>query len=218
MHPVVKALLNTERRDLNAEDDNGWTALMHAGSHGKTWHVRSLLETGRCKIDMPLCKGHHTTVLHMAACLARPTFLRELLTRAGLDLRVRNRLGQTPLIVATTRSRRDNVELLLGYETGCGVDEHGADECSVDMRSPEGNTALCSAVLLGDYEIVCLLLDSCKAKDLADESGKHLSLVAEERGNADIERVLCADTLRMWGELTEYCEIEFRKVRIRQPF
>jgi ankyrin repeat protein len=187
-HPIVDALLRTKGCDVNAEDIYGWTALIHAGYHEKTWHVESLLGVSGCRIDKPLMKGYPTTVLHMAAYLDRPQFLRQLLELTGLDLRVQNNLGQTPLIVATTRSRRDNVELLLGYGAGCGA----------DMRSTQGNTALCLAVLLGDYEIVCLILDSCKAKDLADKSGKHLSLVAKERGNADIERVLLeyADTLR----------------------
>jgi ankyrin repeat protein len=186
---IVDAILTAEGCDVdvNAEDNNGWTALIHAVYHENTWHVESLLGVSGCRIDKPLMKVYLTTVLHMAAALNRPNFLRRLLERTGLDLSVRNHLGQTPLIVATTKSRRDNVELLLSYEAGCGA----------DMRS-SGETALCSAVLLGDYDIVCLLLGSCKVNDLTDKRGKDLSLVARMRGNADIGRVLLryADTLR----------------------
>jgi ankyrin repeat protein len=197
-HPILTALLDTKRCDVNEEDNDGWTALMHARGHGKTWHVRSLLRTERCKIDEPSNGNPYTTVLHMAACSAQPSFLRELLKRTGLDLRVSNDLGQTPLIVATLESKRDNVELLLGYETG-----YGLFECGFYMISPEGNTALSTAVQAGDYEMVCLLVNSGRVTDLddLDKDGKHLSLVARELGDTGIERVLSehAATLRSRG-------------------
>lgn len=168
---------------------------MHAGGYGKTWHVRSLLRTERCKIDEPSNGNPFTTVLHMAARAASPFFLRELLKQTGLDLRVRDRWGWTPLIEAAANSRRDNVELMLGYEAGYGFD--------VDARSPEGNTALSIAVKMGDYKMVCLLVNAGRVRDLADKAGKPLSLVARtrKRGDTGIERVLSerAATLRSRG-------------------
>jgi ankyrin repeat protein len=188
-HSIVDALLKTESWIINNEDNDGWTALIHAGYYGNTGHVESLLSVKWCSIDQPLRMGYPTTVLHMAAYLDRPSFLHRLLGQNGLNLRVQNHLGQTPLIVATTKSRRDNVKLLLSYKTGCGA----------DIRSTQGNTALSLAVLVGDYEMVCLLLNSRQVKDLAHKSGKHLSLIARERGNTDIESVLSdrADAIRI---------------------
>lgn len=178
-HPIVDALLDIQDCDVNAQDESGRTALMHAGDNGNAWHVESLLRTRRCNIDKPLPKGNRT-VLHMAAFLDRPSFLRQLLRQPSLDLRVRNDMGQTPLIVAVSVRRLDNVKLLLSYEAGCGV----------NMRSENNNTAISLAVTARDYEMVCLLVNSGRVKDMCHWTGEPLHTIAREQGDADIERVL----------------------------
>ena len=197
-HYMVGSLMETQGCDVNAEDNNGWTALIHAGYNQNAIHVGSLLRAKMRSIDMPSQKGHPTTVLRMAAYLHRHYFLERLLRAPGLDPRVRTHLVHTPLIVATSKLRRDNTGFLLGYENGCSdndgwsSDEGSADEsdeCSVDVRSSGSNTAP-SLDVLGDYEILCLLLSSLGMKDLTNKYGKLLSLVVRERGHTDIGRVL----------------------------
>jgi ankyrin repeat protein len=121
---------------------------MYAGKHGNLRHVESLLATNRCHIDKRLRKSKdHRTVLHMAATLDHQSFLQQLLRHKGLDLLVRDDLGRTPLFLAVEEQKLKNVELLLGYEAGCGV----------NVRTVSGYTALARAVMNGDYQTVCLL-------------------------------------------------------------
>jgi ankyrin repeat protein len=180
-HPLVDALLRIESWDVDTEDGFGWTALMYAGKHGNLRHAQSLLATNMCKIDKRLyASKYHRTVLHMSATLDRQYFLHQLLERKGLDLRVQDDLGRTPLFVAVEEQKRGSVELLLGYEAGCGV----------NVRTVSGYTALARAVRSGDYQTVCLLVKSGRVKDTDDYDGQSLSSFAQEQGHTDIERVL----------------------------
>jgi ankyrin repeat protein len=180
-HPLVDALLRIESRDVDTEDAFGWTALMYAGKHGNLRHAQSLLATNMCKIDKRLyASKYHRTVLHMSATLDRQYFLHQLLERKGLDLRVQDYLGRTPLFVAVEEQKRGSVALLLGYEEGCGA----------DVKTNSGLTALARAVRNEDYETVCLLLNSGRVKDMNDSDGRSLSSFAQKQGYTDIERVL----------------------------
>jgi ankyrin repeat protein len=185
-HPIVDALLRIESWNIDKEDCHGWTALMYAGKHGNMRHVESLLATNRCNIDKLLSNhrysGYHSTVLHMAAALDHQSFLQQLLGQKGLDLCVQDPRGCTPLIVAVEQQKRKSVELLLGYEAGCGV----------NMKTGwyGGGTALAHAVENGDYHIVCLLVDSGRVKDMDDDDGRSLSSIARKKGHPHIQRVL----------------------------
>jgi ankyrin repeat protein len=183
-HPIVDALLRADFGDVDTQDGHGWTALMYAGKHGNLRHVRNLLATNRCNIDKPLREwnysGYHSTVLHMAATLGHQSFLQQLLGQKGLDLRVQDHQGRTPLFVAVERRKRNSVEPLLWYEAGCGV----------NMKTNSGSTALARAVRNGDYQTVCLLVQSGKVKDMNDYDGRSLSSVAQDKGHIRIKRVL----------------------------
>jgi ankyrin repeat protein len=177
-HPILEALLNSKGCDINAETDDGWTALMFA-SRNSNIVVERLLRTGMCSIDQPL-QNLNSTILHMAAKLDDPYFLAQFLTQWDLNLSVHDHVGYTPLIIAVIHQRRDNVEALIGYKGGCDV----------NVRSRGNYTALSYAVRSGDYDTVCLLVNSGRVEDMDEPTGESLISVAREQGNTAIERVL----------------------------
>lgn len=67
---------------------------------------------------------------------------------SGIDVNVRDELGQTPMVVAALAGQGDVAWVLL---------RHGAD---IMARTDKGMTALHAAAFAGDFEILGLLLDN----------------------------------------------------------
>jgi TonB family protein len=106
---AIRTLLSErDQVDVDATDEAGWTALMHAASAGHDAVVRLLLGAGA---SVRRESDGHETALHMAARNGRTEVVRPLL-EAGADYAARDADGRTPLFLAIERSRAGIIELL----------------------------------------------------------------------------------------------------------
>ena len=67
-HPDTAAFLIASGADVNAQEPNGWAALMFAAMHGDAASVRNLIEAGA---DVNVKTADGETPLHRAAALGR---------------------------------------------------------------------------------------------------------------------------------------------------
>jgi hypothetical protein len=138
---IVRQLLN-KGADINAKDDNGWTALMMASSYKGNYEiVRMLLAKGA---DVNAGNNERGTALYNACVFGHSEIVNELIAH-GADVDARNDRGFTPLIVASGEGYIDIVKALLAK---------GAD---IQARTNRGTTALYRAKQAGHNEIVRLL-------------------------------------------------------------
>jgi len=106
---TIRDLLSgTGQLELDAADEAGWTALMHAADAGHGTVVRLLLDAGA---SVNLKNGVQETALHLAARQGR-TEVARLLLNAGADFAARDADGRTPLFLAIERGRAGIIELL----------------------------------------------------------------------------------------------------------
>jgi TonB family protein len=105
---AVRELLAEAAPDLDAVDQAGWTALMHAVEGGHDEIVGLLLDAGANPDVRSPSLG---TALHLAARHGRTASTR-LLLQAGADLEIRDAEGRTPLYRAIERRHADVIELL----------------------------------------------------------------------------------------------------------
>lgn len=104
----VRSLLAEAAPDVDAADEAGWNALMHAVKDGHDEIVGMLIEAD-ASVDQQNSSGE--TALHLAARHGRTASAR-LLLRAGADFEVRDSEGRTPLYRAIERRRADIIEML----------------------------------------------------------------------------------------------------------
>jgi len=105
---AVRALLAESAPDLDAADERGQTALMHAVRGGHDEIVEMLLEAGASPSQT---SQSGETALHLAARYGR-TASAELLLRAGADLELQDSAGHTPLYRAIEARRAEIIEML----------------------------------------------------------------------------------------------------------
>jgi len=155
--------------------------------------------------------GRHGSAVN--AALANQTVeIALLLLGQGADVNLMDMKGRTPLYVASTRGRRDHVELLLKHHADVNLMNsqssksalraaarlgeveiarlllhHGA---SVDSRDSEGWTSLQSASQYGHLDIMQLLIQSGAAVDTPDNEGSTALFAASQYGHLDIVRLL----------------------------
>jgi TonB family protein len=107
---AVRALLSEAEPDLDAADENGWTALMYAIEGDQEEIVELLLEAG-AGVDQR--NGSGETPLHLAARYGRTAAAAAVLG-AGADFRLKDSEGRTPLYRAIETRRADIIEMLQG--------------------------------------------------------------------------------------------------------
>ena len=138
-------LLIIEKTDVNAQDNDGITALhctCQSTSHQGHKHVVNLLLSHGANISAQDNNG--TTPLHAASFTNRKEMV-ELLLSHDAYINAQNNAGATPLYNASFFGYTDIVELLLS---------HGAD---ITIKDKNDHTALFWASLEGHKEIVELL-------------------------------------------------------------
>jgi TPR repeat protein len=116
---VVRDLLEAGA-DVNAKEENGFTALMYAATLGHVGVVDALVEAGA---DVNAEGDQRVTAL-MCAVVGGEIGILEVLIRAGADVNVVSALGETALTMAASQSRIDLVRTLL---------DAGADVTVQDM-------------------------------------------------------------------------------------
>ena len=137
--------------DVNARDDKGWTALMHAADKGYILLVEPLLAAGA---DANLHRADGVTALFIAAMRGHSEIVATMLKAgvdpkkalaAGADVNARDVKGWTALMRMADKGSLLFVESLLAA---------GADP---NLRLADGATALFIAVVRGHAEITAAL-------------------------------------------------------------
>lgn len=152
--------------------------------------VRAALEQG---IDPNIRDPYGQVALYLAIRDDSPEVLDVLWSWPGVDFNARNRVGETPLMMAALKGKVDVMKKLLALgvpvqqpgwsplhyaATGPSVEavqlllDHGA---AVDVRSPNGSTPLMMAARYGDERSVDLLLRS--GADLSLRNDKHMDAI-----------------------------------------
>jgi ankyrin repeat protein len=134
--------------DVNAKDNEGWTALLLAADRNRASVVQTLTEKGadvdaRCDCTGYLSGGW--TALMIAAREGHNDIVRILVAKHA-DVSLKNNLGSTALPLAAHEGRVDVVRTLLA---------NGAD---VNAKGINGRTPLMEAALGGNFEVVQTLL------------------------------------------------------------
>src|ERR1043165_1976130 len=94
--------------DINACNEHGVTALMHAAQNGRVKMVRALLEHGA---DANVRRNDKFTALALAAFFGHTEVVRTLMEH-GADLRASTRSGTSPQMWATARTFNEVVDQL----------------------------------------------------------------------------------------------------------
>ena len=127
--------------DVNAKDNEGWTALMWAAQSGHTATVHVLLDAGA---DANATRDNGATALLVAALEGNRATVQALLD-AGADVNAKRNNGGTALMIAASAGHTATVQALL---------DAGAD---VNATMGEGGTALVFARTNGHTEVVEIL-------------------------------------------------------------
>ncbi|HET8647322.1 MAG TPA: ankyrin repeat domain-containing protein, partial [Vicinamibacteria bacterium] len=165
--PVIGLLLD-KGAQLEARDQHGWTALLHAVNRSRPdgiWRqhqneaVKFLLSR---KADVNVKDDDGSTALHHAARQRNPDMVKMLLA-AGLQVNARNKDGQTPLFAAVAGDEVENAKALIAA---------GAD---VNARDNRDNSVMHFAMSRGDSEVLHVL----------HEAGARRSVTAEQQKSND---------------------------------
>jgi ankyrin repeat protein len=146
---VVEALLEANAATLDAKNVNSLTPLHYAAQNGHAEVVRVLLERGA---DFNATAEKGITPLHFAAKNGRTEVVRVLLEK-GADFNATDEKNLTPLHFAATNGHVEIVKALL--EKGAGKNVIG-----------DGYVLLHSVARYGRADVIEVLLDHCKNKDL----------------------------------------------------
>jgi len=177
---LVKTLFKRSKKDPDI-----FEAVTEAAVTGKLSLVRKVLlahpelvnarhETRRGR------ESDDSTPLHFA-CIKGDVDIARLLLDYGADINARNRLGHTPLHVATWAGQKNAMELLIGK---------GARLETPSLVKRE--TPLHDAVVRGNTEIVQLLLNRGAHVDPQNEDGETPLHIACRLGREDIATLLLA--------------------------
>ena len=109
-HHDLIVLLLTQKANIHAEDNNGFTALHHASAHDNVDAIIMLLNHGASSGKRT---KNGSTAAHTAAAKGSINALRYWNEHNPHLLRTRNSNHETPLLVATKNGNRHAVELLL---------------------------------------------------------------------------------------------------------
>lgn len=141
----VEKLAQTQQPNISidAQDENGFTALMYAAFHNNTSIVKMLIAAG---VDLNKQNAWKQTAL-MYTTFNQSKEAACLLINAGADLNVRDGCGQTALMYTVYRDR-DIAKMLIAA---------GAD---VNARKNNGETALLCAICSNNKELVELLINA----------------------------------------------------------
>ncbi len=121
----VKGLIE-EGTDVNAQDNEGWTALMWALEYGHTEVVKLLIEEGA---DVNAQSNSGETALWAASRYGQHPDIVKLLIEEGADVNAKDKKGFTALMYSSREGNTEIVKLLI---------EAGAD---VNAKDKDGFTA-----------------------------------------------------------------------------
>ena len=168
---IVKKLLEVKNINVNANDDEGNTALISATIGGRTDIVEALLEVKY--IDVNAHSEGGDTALIRATIGGRTDIVKALLNKQGIDVNIQGKNKNTALIIAASNGSTEIVKALLNKQ-GIGV----------NIQNNDGNTAAISAATNGHTEIV---------KALLDKQGIDVNIQNNDGNTAAISAAISAD-------------------------
>lgn len=163
---VVRSLVEANRVDVNAFENDGTTPLQWAIYHENPEIVELLISAGA---DVEATNREGVTPLALAAQTGNPELV-ELLLDAGANVNNTMANGETPLMMAARTGNIDTIQLIL---------DHGADiDATEKLR---GTTALMWAAANRNAAAVKLLIEngaSLSARSAATNEGRHTPYLA----------------------------------------
>lgn len=144
---IIRSILYWQGDLANAED-NEWRPLVYACYRGNTELVRVILETAGKRLDVNQKDRIGYTPLLWALSNDHFEIAHLLLNHNDIDVNVRSKGNETPLLAATLYNRPMIVQRLL---------YHGA---RVDVLDKEGNSPLSRACLRNNFTVAQMLLSA----------------------------------------------------------
>lgn len=172
---MAKYLLEVGGSQVNERDDAGNTALIKAAGACQSKVARYLIKKGA---DVNAVNNvYRASALSVAAGKCDDPRVIRILLDNGADVTLRNKDGDTPLLVAAKFGKQKTVEMLL--QAGAKIDEQN-----------QGYTALMIASRKGYRDLVHFLIEKHANLDLKNDAGKTALSLAREYGQAEIVELL----------------------------
>ncbi len=152
---AIKSLQKSS--DVNYQDADGWTPLMHATRQANVEIMKLLLDPGKLskvfkkaqKANPNIQNYNNQSPLMMAVSdNNRSNNHIELLLKYKANVNLQNVKGQTALMFAASKGKADRVALLI---------KNGAD---VNIKDDNGQNALMYAAISGHEEVIPLLINA----------------------------------------------------------
>lgn len=171
----LKRLL-TQGADIDAKDEEGWTALNAAAYEGYTNIVKLLISEG-AKVRLPTAMKW--TPLHSAAWSGHKD-IAEALIGAGADVNTRNKSGRTALHVGAEKGHKNIAEYLISIDA------------DVNAKDKHGWTSLHFAAMHGHKHLIELLIEKGADVNVKMQSGWTPLHAAANWGRRDVTELLIA--------------------------
>ncbi len=166
--------------DVNAKDQEGWTALLLAADRDRASLVQTLVDRGadvNAKCDCPGYLSGGWTALMIAAREGHDDIARILVAKHA-DVNLKSNLGRTALVEAANEGRADVVRTLL---------DNGA---AVNAKDIHGRTPLMEAAFKGHLDVVQTLLQRGAHVHDRDVQGSTATQLARTAGRVQIISLL----------------------------
>ena len=202
---ICKEILRTYEFDINAANDNGWTAL-HCGLHNGNFELFQLLIEN--KSDIYSTSKDNTNCLHIAALGGHIDICKEILRTYEFDINAANDNGWTALHYGLCNGNFELFQLLIENKsdiystskdnTNClhiAVSEGHIDICKeilktykIDINAANNNgwTALHYGVQNGNFELLKLLIQNGGDVYYATKDNTNCLHLATSEGHIDI--------------------------------
>jgi hypothetical protein len=160
--------------DVNAQNNNGWTALIWAARYNNILAIRALLAAGA---DLSIQTNIGNTALMVAAYNNNTEAIGALLA-ASADVSTQNNFGDMALMVAANRGNAFAISALLAA---------GAD---VNAQNNDGETALIVAAIHDNIHAIQALLAGGADINAKNNTGDTALSIAERYGYTEIADLL----------------------------
>lgn len=210
-HTHVVKLLTDHGADINARDHQGRSPFLRAASGvSRIAHVDILQHFLQSGPDMDQADHHGVTAL-MNAAGGGSSEIARLLIKAGANVHLKSRHGDTALIRACQAFQKDRPEMVQ-WLIDHGADIHVRDQCNASLlhlAAKNGHTGtarvllnagldinensgiiLRSACDQGDMDTVRLLVERGADVNLADDDGKTALMIAVSRRHNEVAFLL----------------------------
>ncbi|PIY15717.1 MAG: hypothetical protein COZ15_06730 [Elusimicrobia bacterium CG_4_10_14_3_um_filter_49_12_50_7] len=172
-HDIAKLLI-AAGADVNAQGENGETALLEALKRGD-WLIANLLMENGADIKIPNSEGE--TALTIAAKHNSINLIDRLLAE-GSKINATNKAGMTALMVAASKNYTDLAKLLIN---------RGAD---VNLKDNNNNTALTMAAENNNAPLAKILIEHGAFTHIKNSHGYSALDIAENKNYPDVVKAL----------------------------